>query len=45
MISVDNSKFYTRSAVSAKKVEKILNEGWLHFDAIQEGLSDENQKN
>lgn len=43
MIAVDNSKFYTRSAVSAKNVEKILNEGWLHYDAIQEGLSDENQ--
>lgn len=43
MIAVDNSKFYTRSAVSAKNVERILNEGWLHYDAIQEGLNDENQ--
>ena len=42
MISVDNSKFYTRSAVSAKNVEKILNEGWLHFDAVREGLNHEN---
>ena len=39
MISVDNSKFYTRSAVVAKNVEKILNEGWLHFEAIREGLN------
>ena len=39
MISVDNSKFYTRSAVAAKNVERILNEGWLHFDAIREGLN------
>ena len=43
MIAVDNSKFYTRSAVSAKNVERILNEGWLHYDAIQEGLNNENQ--
>ena len=43
MIAVDNSKFYTRSAISAKNVERILNEGWLHYDAIQEGLNDENQ--
>lgn len=43
MIAIDNSKFYTRSAVSAKNVERILNEGWLHYDAIQEGLNDENQ--
>lgn len=42
MIAVDNSKFYTRSSVSAKNVERILNEGWLHFDAIREGLEDEN---
>ena len=42
MISVDNSKFYTRSAVVAKNVEKILNEGWLHFEAIREGLNHEN---
>ena len=41
MISVDNSKFYTRSSVSAKNVERILNEGWLHFDAIREGLKHE----
>ena len=38
MITVDNSKFYTRSAVAAKNVERILNEGWLHFEAIREGL-------
>ena len=41
MISVDNSKFYTRSAVAARNVERILNEGWLHFEAIREGLNHE----
>jgi DNA sulfur modification protein DndC len=41
MISVDNSKFYTRSSVTAKHVERILNEGWLHFEAIREGLKNE----
>ena len=41
MISVDNYKFYTRSAVTAKNVERILNEGWLHFEAIREGLNHE----
>ena len=41
MISVDNSQFYTRSAVTAKNVERILNEGWLHFEAIREGLNHE----
>lgn len=41
MISVDNSKFYTRSSITAKNVDKILNEGWLHFEAIREGLNHE----
>lgn len=41
MISVDNSKFYTRSTVAARNVERILNEGWLHFEAIREGLNHE----
>lgn len=41
MISVDNTKFITRSSVSAKNVERILNEGWLHFEAVKEGLENE----
>lgn len=41
MITVDNTKFYTRSSVSAKNVERILNEGWLHFESVQEGLNHE----
>lgn len=42
MISIDNTKFYTRSAISAKSVERVLNEGWLHFETIREGLKDAN---
>lgn len=45
MIAVDGSKFYTRSAVTAKSVDRVLNEGWLHFEAIREGMGDENQSN
>jgi len=41
LIAVDNTKFYTRSAVSAREVERIMNEGWLHYSNIQEGLKDE----
>lgn len=43
MIAVDNSKMYTRSSVVSKTVERILNEGWLHFESIREGLENENQ--
>ena len=42
LIAVDNTKFHTRSAVSAKEVEKIMNQGWLHYRSIQEGLDNEN---
>lgn len=42
LIAVDNTKFYTRSAVSAREVEKIMNQGWLHYDKIQEGIDHEN---
>lgn len=45
MISVDNSKFYTRSAITAKNVDRILNAGWLHFESIREGIDHEDQAN
>lgn len=45
LISVDNTKFYTRSSVSAREVEKIMNQGWLHYEKIQEGLENENKEN
>lgn len=41
LIAVDNTKFYTRSAVSAREVERIMNESWLHYSNIQEGFKDE----
>ena len=41
LIAVDNTKFYTRSAISAREVEKIMNQGWLHYSYIQEGLENE----
>ena len=41
LIAVDNTKFFTRSSICAHEVEKIMNQGWLHYDKIQEGLADE----
>lgn len=45
LIAVDNTKFFTRSAVSAKEIERIMNQGWLHYDKIQEGIEHENKEN
>ena len=44
LIGVDNTKVYTRSALSAKEVERIMNQGWLHYENIQEGLADEDRE-
>ena len=44
MIAVDNTKMYTRSSVTAKSVERVMNEGWLHFETIQEGLANEDKR-
>ena len=41
MSAVDNSKLYTRSSETAKEVEKVLNQGWLHFDRIREELEND----
>ena len=42
MIAVDNTKFFTRSSIVSKEVEKIINQGWLHFENIREDLGNEN---
>ena len=39
--AVDNSKLYTRSSETAKEVEKVLNQGWLHFNRIREELEND----
>lgn len=44
MVVVDNSKLYTRSGETTKEVEKVLNQGWLHFDRIREELEHETEK-
>ena len=41
MAAVDDSKLYTRSGETAKEVEKVLNQGWLHFDRIREELEND----
>ena len=41
MAAVDDSKLYTRSRETVKEVEKVLNQGWLHFDRIREELEND----
>lgn len=38
IIEIEANKNYTRSAMVTKAFDKILNQGWLHFDSIEKGL-------
>lgn len=42
IIEIENNKNFTRSSSVNKAFDKIMNQGWLHFNAIQEGLNNEN---
>lgn len=39
IIEIDANKNYTRSSVTSKAFDKIINQGWLHYEAIKEGLN------
>lgn len=42
IIEIEANKNYTRSTMVTKAFDKIMNQGWLHFDSIEKGLSNEN---
>ena len=41
ILNVDKYKNYTKSNKIQKEFDKIVNQGWLHVDAIKGGLKDE----
>jgi len=45
IISIDKNKHLTRNNKLQKEFDKILNQSWLHFNLINEELSDEDKKN
>lgn len=42
IIEIDANKNFTRSSAISKAFDKVMNQGWLHFNAIQEGLNNDN---
>lgn len=42
IIEIEANKNYTRSSMITKAFDKVMNQGWLHFDAIEKGLQSEN---
>ena len=41
IIEIDDKKNYTRSDLITKAFNSVINQGWLHFDAIEKGLINE----
>lgn len=42
IIEIEANKNYTRSTMVTKAFDRIMNQGWLHFDSIEKGLTNEN---
>ena len=42
IIEIEANKNYTNNSMVTKAFDRIINQGWLHFDSIEKGLSNEN---
>ena len=43
IIEIDTNKYYTKGSAVTKAFDRIMNQGWLHFDSIEKGLKYEDQ--
>lgn len=41
IIEIEANKNYTKSSMVTKAFDRIINQGWLHFDSIEKGLKNE----
>ena len=41
IIEIESNKNYTNNSVMTKAFDRIINQGWLHFDSIEKGLQNE----
>ena len=41
IIEIESNKNYTKNSVITKAFDRIINQGWLHFDSIEKGLQNE----
>ena len=42
IVSVDMNKHITRNNKMQKSFEQIINQGWLHYDAVEGAINNEN---
>jgi len=45
IIEIDANKNYTRGSAVTKAFDRIMNQGWLHFETIEKELKDEDKQN
>lgn len=44
IVEIEANKNYTKSSAVTKAFDRIMNQGWLHFDTIEKGLQNENRQ-
>jgi DNA sulfur modification protein DndC len=42
IIEIEKNKNFAQSNMVTKAFDRIINQGWLHFDSIEKGLNNEN---
>ena len=42
IVSINNNKYVAKSTKMQKEFDKLVNQEWIHYDAIKAGLEDEN---
>lgn len=42
IIEIEANKNFTNSSMIPKAFDRVINQGWLHFDSIEKGLQNEN---
>ena len=45
IVEIEANKNYTKGSRVTKAFDRIINQGWLHFETIQRGLNHEDQQN
>lgn len=43
IVSINSNKYIAKSSKVQKEFDKLINQEWIHFDAIKTGLKDENK--
>ena len=42
IIEIEANKNYTNASMIPRAFDRVINQGWLHFESIEEGLRNEN---